>query len=165
MNTRPHIRWMIRRDLPAALEIEQLSFEFPWTEGDFMRQLRQRNCIAMAAEAGEQVVGFMVYELHHDRVQLLNIAVHPSCWRRGIGVAMLDKLKSKLSPQRRTRISCEVRETNVAAQAWLRANGFRAVAIMRNFYEDTSEDAYAMRYRLAAASQAEPEAVRARIAE
>ena len=58
-----HIRWMIRRDMPEVLEIEQSSFEFPWTEEDFIRCLRQRNCIGMVAEYDEKVVGFMIYEL------------------------------------------------------------------------------------------------------
>jgi len=42
-----HIRWMIRRDMPEVLDIESGSFEFPWSEEDFIRCLRQRNCIGM----------------------------------------------------------------------------------------------------------------------
>ena len=44
------IRWMIRRDMPEVLDIERLSFEFAWTEEDFLCCLRQRNCIGMVAE-------------------------------------------------------------------------------------------------------------------
>ena len=58
-----HIRWLIRRDMDAVLEIESASFEFPWTEDEFINCLRQRDCIGMVAEYAEQVVGFMVYEL------------------------------------------------------------------------------------------------------
>ena len=29
---RVHIRWMIRRDMPEVLAIEEDSFEFPWSE-------------------------------------------------------------------------------------------------------------------------------------
>lgn len=42
-----HIRWMIRRDMQEVLEIEKSGFEFPWSEEDFIRCLRQRNCIGM----------------------------------------------------------------------------------------------------------------------
>ena len=48
-----HIRWMIRRDMSDVLEIENNSFEFPWFEEDFIRCLRQRNCIGMVAEYDE----------------------------------------------------------------------------------------------------------------
>ena len=52
-----HIRWMIRRDMPEVLQIEAASFEFPWLEDDFIRCLRQRNCIGMVAEYDDRVVG------------------------------------------------------------------------------------------------------------
>ena len=80
---RVHIRWMIRRDMPEVLHAEATSFEFAWTEEDFLRCLRQRNCIGMVAEHGEKVVGFMIYELHKTKLHILNFAVH----RRAGGAA------------------------------------------------------------------------------
>ena len=141
-----HIRWMIRRDMPEVLDIEGQSFEFPWSEEDFIRCLRQRNCIGMVAEFEEQVVGFMIYELHKTRLHVLNFAVNPSFRRRAVGQAMMGKLVSKLSHQRRNRILLEVRETNLAAQLFFRNIGFRAVSVLRDFYDDTTEDAYLMQY-------------------
>src|SRR5206468_12938766 len=113
---RVHIRWMIRRDMPEVLQTEQESFEYAWTEEDFLRCLRQRNCIGMVAEQGEKVVGFMIYELHKQKLHILNFAVHPTCRRSGVGGQMSAKLMSKLSSHRRTRITLEVRETNLTAQ-------------------------------------------------
>jgi ribosomal-protein-alanine N-acetyltransferase len=141
-----HIRWMIRRDMPEVLEIENRSFEFPWSEEDFIRCLRQRNCIGMVAEYEERVVGFMIYELHKTRLHILNFAVHPDYGRRGVGTTMVDKLIGKLSHQRRNRILLEVRETNLAAQLFFRDAGFRAISVLRDFYDDTTEDAYLMQY-------------------
>ena len=142
-----HIRWMIRRDMPSVLDIEAGAFEFPWNEDDFIRCLRQRNCIGMVAEQNERVVGFMVYELHKKRLHVLNLAVDPSVRRHGVGRAMIDKLAGKLSAGRRTRILLEVRETNLAAQLFFRDLDFRAVAVLRDFYDDSTEDAYLMQYR------------------
>src|SRR5438128_7630956 len=144
---RVHIRWMIRRDMPEVLQTEQESFEFAWTEEDFLRCLRQRNCIGMVAEQGERVVGFMIYELHKAKLHILNFAVHPSYRRGAIGMQMVTKLISKLSSHRRTRITLEVRETNLAAQLFFRAQGFPGVKVLRAFYDDTGEDAYLMEYR------------------
>ncbi len=142
-----HIRWMIRRDMPSVLSIEEASFEFPWSEEEFIRCLRQRNCIGMVAERDDEVVGFMIYELHKNRLHLLNFAVDPACRRKLIGRSMLDKLVSKLSQDRRNRIMLEVRETNLDAQLFFRHLGFRAISVLRDFYEDTTEDAYLMQYR------------------
>src|SRR5206468_8244978 len=145
---RVHIRWMIRRDMPEVLQTEQESFEYAWTEEDFLRCLRQRNCIGMVAEQGEKVVGFMIYELHKQKLHILNFAVHPTCRRLGVGAQMVAKLISKLSSHRRTRITLEVRETNLAAQLFFRAQGFRAVKVLRGYYEDSGEDAFLMQYQL-----------------
>jgi ribosomal-protein-alanine N-acetyltransferase len=142
-----HIRWMIRRDMPAVLSIESESFECPWSEEEFIRCLRQRNCIGMVAERNEQVVGFMIYELHRNRLHVLNMAVAASERRQAVGRAMVAKLVSKLSYQRRSRIVLEVRETNLAAQLFFREVGFRAISVLRCFYEDSPEDAYLMQYR------------------
>ena len=142
-----HIRWMIRRDMQEVLEIEQRNFEFSWTEEDFIRCLRQRNCIGMVAEFDERVVGFMIYELHKNRLHILNFAVCPDFQRHGVGRAMVRKLIGKLSPQRRNRILLEIRETNLGAQLFFRDEGFRAISVLRDFYDDTTEDAYLMQYR------------------
>ena len=146
---RVHIRWMIRRDMPEVLQTEQASFEYAWTEEDFLRCLRQRNCIGMVAEQGERVVGFMIYELHKAKLHILNFAVSPAFRRVGVGGQMVGKLISKLSSHRRTRITLEVRETNLPAQLFFRAQGFRAFKVLRSFYEDSGEDAFLMQYRLA----------------
>jgi len=141
------IRWGIHRHLPDALRIENACFPLPWSENDFLRCLRQRNVVWMVAEVGQPMAGFMIYELHRNRLHLLSFAVHPDYQRRGIGSHMIQKLTSKLSPQRRNRLMLEVRETNVAAQLFFKSQGFRAVSLLRDFYEDTTEDAYLMQYR------------------
>jgi [ribosomal protein S18]-alanine N-acetyltransferase len=146
--TRVHIRWMIRRDMPEVLAIEHASFEYPWCEEEFLRVLRQRNCIGMVAEYGERIVGFMIYELHRNKIHVLDFATHPEFQRRGVGRQMILKLVGKLSAQRRNRIALYVRETNLAAQLFYRVNGFRAVEVIREHFLDTGEDAYLMFYHL-----------------
>jgi len=142
-----HIRWMIRRDMPSVLAIESNSFEFPWTEDEFIRCLRQRDCIGMVAERNEEVAGFMIYELHKTRIHVLSFAVHPEFRREGVGKAMIEKLISKLAYQRRNRIVLEVRETNLDAQLFFRQLGFRATGVLKGFYADTPEDAFLMQFR------------------
>ena len=148
-----HIRWMIRRDMPAVLAIEEQCFEFAWTEDDFIRCLRQRNCIGMVAEQDDQVVGFMIYELHKNRLHVINFAVAQQVRRQGVGRTMVGKLLSKLSHERRNRIMLEVRETNLDAQLFFKQIGFRAVSVLRDFYDDTDEDAYVMQYRYRATAE------------
>ncbi len=145
---RVHIRWMIRRDMAEVLRAEQLSFEYSWTEDDFLRCLRQRNCIGMVAEHNDRIVGFMIYELHKTRLHVLNFAVAPSHRRTGIGTQMVTKLIGKLSSHRRAKITLAVRERNLPAQLFFRSQDFRAMRVLRNYYEDSGEDAFLMEFRM-----------------
>lgn len=150
-----HIRWMIRRDMPDIMGIELASFEYAWTEDDFLRCLRQRNCIGMVAERGDNIIGFMIYELHRTRLQLLNFAVAPAVRRSGVGGLLVGKLIYKLCSHRRQKLNLAVREGNTAAQVFFRAHRFKAARVLRNYYEDSGEDAYQMEYRPAVEEWAE----------
>jgi [ribosomal protein S18]-alanine N-acetyltransferase len=141
------IRWMTYADMLDVLAIEKMSFDSPWGEDDFIRCLRQRNCIGVVAVRDSRVVGYMVYELGQP-MRLLNIAVHRAYRRNGVGIHLLEWLISRLQ-ERRNRLDVTVRETNLGAQLFFRSQGFKAIEVLRNIFEDTDEDAYLMEYRLA----------------
>lgn len=143
---RVHIRWMIRRDMAEVLAAESGSFEHAWTEEDFLQCLRRRNCIGMVAEHQDRIVGFMIYELHKTRLHVLNFAVAPEFRRNGVGVQMVQKLVGKLGSHRRSKITLAVRERNLDAQCFFRSQEFKAKRVLRNYYEDSGEDAFLMEY-------------------
>jgi ribosomal-protein-alanine N-acetyltransferase len=147
-----HIRWMIRRDMLEVLAIEGAGFAAPRAEEDFLKVLRQRDCIGMVAETtdgSEKVIGFMVYRLHKRGLEILDFAAHPGYRRAGVGRQMAAKLVGKLSARRRLLIRVDVREINLDAQLFFRAQGFRAVGVRREHFEDTGEASFRMEYRLA----------------
>lgn len=145
----PQIRWLIRRDMPEVMEIENRCYQFPWTEDNFLTCLRERNVIGVVYESPQNLIhGFMIYELHKSMLKLLNFAVAPEVHGTGVGKAMVDRLFDKLSQQRRNAIECEIRESNLKAQKFFSGRGFRAVQVLRRHYEETNEDAYLFRYSL-----------------
>lgn len=137
---------MIRRDLPAVLDIEEQCLQYCWTEDDFIRALRQRNVIGKVAEHGEEILGFMIYELHKTRLNILKISTHVDHLRMGIGKALVENLKLKLSWQNRRKLTLEVRESNLAVQLFLRSLGFRVIRILKDHYG--GEDTYHMEFRV-----------------
>lgn len=144
-----HTRWLIRGDRPAVMAIERASFPAPWTCDELVACLRFRNVIAHVAEdRADRVVGYMVYALYCDRVELVNFAVAPWARRAGVGAQMIAKLVGKLSGYRRSRVGLHVRDGNLPAQLFFRAAGFRATAVVPGHYPDTAEDAYRMEYCL-----------------
>ena len=143
-----HIRWMIVRDYLEVLEIDRkCNPKHAWMEDELTTLLRRKDCIGMIAERGEKVIGFFVYVLHKKEIQLLRICVDPKYAGRGVDWQIMDKLKSKLSPIRRTSLMMAVRETELPLQLFFRTNGLKSVKVMPGFFED-GEDAYQMEYHL-----------------
>jgi ribosomal-protein-alanine N-acetyltransferase len=142
-----HIRWMVRRDMPEVLEIENACFDSPWNEENFLTTLRKPNCIGMVAELGEKIVGFYIYELHETKFHILNFAVLPEHHRYKVGTQLIDKLINKLSAHRRTSITLETRESNLPAQLFFKSQGFKAIKVVNNYYDD-DETAYRFKYKL-----------------
>jgi ribosomal-protein-alanine N-acetyltransferase len=153
---RTHIRWMIRQDMPEVVAVEAASFDRPWSEDDFLRCLRGRNCVGMVAETPPYdghynhgvLAGYMIYESRKGYLEILNLAVRPGRRRLGVGAAMVRKLKGKLGGSYPRRLSLVVGERNLPAALFFKAMGFRCERILRGFYEDTGQDGYRFVYRL-----------------
>ncbi len=88
------------------------------------------------------------HELHKTRLHILNFAVH-SCVPAAADRQPDDPGSwSASSPATAgTAITLEIRETNLMAQLFYKQAGFRAVKVVRSFYDDTGEDAYILQYR------------------
>lgn len=143
-----HMSWIMFRHMPYVVAIEQASFEYPWTEDEFLTCMRQSNTIGVSVLQGDCVVGYAVYELCQRRIYLTNLAVHPRHRRQGVATSLLSKLKAKLHPERRTSIRCKVREGNLPAQLLLRSCGFLCVDTLRSAYRENDEDAYFFEYEV-----------------
>lgn len=140
------IRWLIRSDMPKVLKIESASFEYPWSEDDFMGQLIRRNCIGIVAEVNRRVVGYIIYDLDKGSLNVLNLAVDSQYTRQGIGSMIVDRMKAKLGQQRRTRITATVWERNLIGQQFFRSCGFRVVETVPM---DLGDDGYVFQFDLA----------------
>jgi ribosomal-protein-alanine N-acetyltransferase len=137
----PTVRWMIKGDFRAVLEIERQSFDEPWTENDFVQSLQNKNHRGTAMGMVHETVaddglikvdGFMVYILEPGAIRLINLAVAPESRRNGVGRALLDRLRGKLAGARRRKcVTAVVRETNLDAHLWFRACGWEAIKVIR----------------------------------
>jgi ribosomal-protein-alanine acetyltransferase len=140
----PLIRSATRKDLPALLEIERLSFSHPhWKPEDFL----VHHCIV--AEVDGQVAGFLVSretfpgrnESRPER-EILNLAVAPAHRRTGIATILLQHELSRDIVH-----FLEVRESNLAAQALYRKMGFSEVGRRSEYYEEPTERAIVMKMK------------------
>lgn len=139
-------RWVIKRDLPAILRIERDTFADPWDEEDFLTILRVRSVIGTTIEIEDEIVGFIIYNLHKYKFQLENFGIALEYRRLGIGRQALRRMTDKLSQTRRTEITTDIPETNLPAQLFLQDSGFKCQSTIRN--SGTNSDFYVMSYNL-----------------
>ena len=120
-----NIRWMLKRDLPEALEIAASS-DHPVDEDWLVARLRRRDCIGRVAEHSERVVGFSVYLLRARKLDLEYFCVHPGFRGQGVGGRLVADLQSKLSPLtgKRCVLDCMIRETDLELLQFFRHFGF-----------------------------------------
>jgi len=150
-----HVRWMIRRDMPEVIQIEKNLFSFvdpdfqvpqigklAWSEDNFLRNLRERNVIGMVAEQKDLVVGYMVYELHKQKITILKIEGDSNKNVTEIIKNMLSKLYDKMSQGRREKIQIIVPEKHLARQLLLKEEGFHAKRVVRGHFDEDNQDGY-----------------------
>lgn len=145
--SRIDVRWLIRKDMDEVLRIEAESFGVNrWSEEDFLLCLRQRNCIGVTIVRNySEILGFMIYELHKQKLIIVNMAVQPASRRQGYGTIAIDRLKAKLSQQRRKSVQAHVTEDNLDAHLFFSACGFRCEKTERG---DNGRDRLVFAYRI-----------------
>lgn len=132
------IRWTIRKDLPQIIAIENEAFEDGWTEEDFKRALKSRNSVGMVAEDIEKkgsVLGYIVYERHRNKYEIINLAVEKRLRGMGIGSGLVRRVISKLEPWKRSSVELVVGDENLEAHLFLKSIGFQASVAGSNTYK------------------------------
>jgi GNAT superfamily N-acetyltransferase len=104
----------------------------PWNQKDFELHMRLRDHIGMVVEYKEAVIAHFIYQLREKSLCIKYMVVNPDWQRQGVGTAILNKLKSKLSSARRKRIKIIVSDKNLGFHLLLKKNGFIATKSSRN---------------------------------
>lgn len=107
----------------------------------------EQGCCQVAEQDG-QVVGFVCFRVIRDQAELLNLAVHPSFRRQGVGSRLLEETLAAASQGGATRIFLEVRPSNVPALRFYERHGFQVCGRRPGYYSDPPEDALELTRRL-----------------
>jgi [ribosomal protein S18]-alanine N-acetyltransferase len=104
---------------------------------------------------GAALVGFAVYWLGVDEVQLLNLVADPAARRRGVGARLLEHTIAAARRAGHASVLLEVRRSNAPAIALYRKYGFRPIGVRAAYYAAEHEDALVMRLACGATEPAE----------
>lgn len=136
------VRWMVHRDIPEVLKIENEVFTgfLRFDKEYLLGILKQKNIIGMVAEIDNKILAYMIYEFDNIKINVIKFAITEG--QHQIANDMIEKLKIKLENQKKDYLDFCVSESNLAIQLFLKQHGFLAVKIIHA----DSEDRYLMRF-------------------
>ena len=126
-------RRMTEQDLPVILDIEQRSYQFPWTEHIFLDCLRH-GYSAWVLETDHSVIGYGVMSVIVQECHLLNLCVDPGYQGQGKGRQLLEELLVIARIHEADSVFLEVRASNFQALSLYISEGFNEIGTRRNYY-------------------------------
>jgi ribosomal-protein-alanine N-acetyltransferase len=111
----------------------------------FDAELRKPSALALGAFTEDgALVGYAFVSRYVDAWHVMNVAVAHAYRRRGIAVALLERLFEVTATDPRRGYTLEVRVSNSGAIALYERLGFEARGVRRGYYTDNREDALIM---------------------
>jgi ribosomal-protein-alanine N-acetyltransferase len=135
---------METRDLRSVLEIEELSFPHPWHESTFRGEIQHRPIsfpLVIVHSTLNRVIGYIIFWVIGEDVQINNIAIHPDFRGMGVGEQILRQVIEQVKFRGAGLITLEVRPSNTAALALYKKLGFKLLGIRKGYYTIPPEDA------------------------
>ncbi len=131
-----------REDLGKVEEILQVSPEAAsWSEKSLAEAFEQHGSHFLICWQGQDITGFVSGRQALDEGEILNLAVHASWRRQGVGKALVQTLLEVFQQEAVVQVFLEVRESNIAAIEFYKGLGFRPMGKRKDYYRNPTEAA------------------------
>jgi [ribosomal protein S18]-alanine N-acetyltransferase len=150
MSARPETLYQLLPMHPShlawAVDIEQRSHEFPWSEGIFQDCLNAGYSAWVLCNTLGEVVAYALMSMGVGEAHVLNVSVDPEHRRRGLGRVLMEHLMVLARHSGCEIMLLEVRASNTAALGMYRALGFGLLYRRKRYYpaRQDREDALVM---------------------
>ena len=138
------IRWMLKDDLDAVAELEQLSFSIPWSYENLEQGLSNGLDQYLVWEENGMAAGYINFRILAGEGEIERVAVHPLLRGRGFGRKLMEAMVEYASGQGVRDITLDVRVNNQTAINLYESCGFVKEAVRKGYYRYPSEDAIIM---------------------
>jgi ribosomal protein S18 acetylase RimI-like enzyme len=158
MSAKPtHLQPVVRDYRPSDLEelwrIDHECFAegISYTRRELEFYIARPNAIALVAESGAEIVGFIVADRdRRGNGHIVTIDILPQARRSGIGSTLMQAAEKRLIAAGAKRVYLETAVDNATALAFYKRHGYSVVGTIPRYYLD-SIDALRMQKPLAAA--------------
>ena len=131
--------------IAQVAELEKLCFSAPWSETAVRGELTNPLSLWIVAVDGDTVAGYIGSQSVMGEADMMNVAVSPSYRRQGIAEKLVVSLVEKLTAQKVSSLTLEVRASNEPAIALYEKLSFVQVGRRPNYYTKPKEDALILR--------------------
>jgi len=142
------IRKALKRDLAVIEEIEQRSFDNPWSLSQFEYEFSQNPyaTIWVIENDEKEIVGYCDLWIIFDRGEIATICIDEKYRHQGYGQQLMKHIDQKCIDELCENISLEVRVNNSEALALYEKNGYSIINTKPGYYKtnDGPIDAYLM---------------------
>ena len=167
MSPKPNLvlRYMTEADLSQVMEIDQQSFEIPWSEKSYRYEMNESNQSFMVVlewsreriatrwqrwlnihpYVEHRIIGYGGMWFIAGEAHISTIAVHPKGRGHGWGEILLAGMVQRGIVLGAEEAALEVRVSNKRAQKLYEKYEFRTVDVKKRYYRNNNEDAYDMR--------------------
>lgn len=140
------VRKMLKIHRAGVRSIDRQVFEKPWDDVCWKLAMTEHGMRCRVAFLGDTVVGFVVFHVKDDRVEIVRMGVSAEMRRRGVGSTLMGAVMMHLNV-RRPRIVVPILDCDHEAQDFFRAQGFKATGVVRQFAQ-SSHDCFVLTYRM-----------------
>jgi [ribosomal protein S18]-alanine N-acetyltransferase len=140
---------MVPADLDEVMAIERTSFRYPWSSNFFLEELQVVCARSIMAQVNDKIVGYVLFWLLPEEIDIHNIAVHTDFRRQRVGQTLLQQVVEQARSRNSARVTLEVRVSNIAAQKLYDSVGFVSQGLRKGYYSNDGEDAVIMVLELA----------------
>jgi len=130
-------------DIDAIVAVDHAATSYPWTRENFEREFHYQWSKINVLCRAEKIIGFMVYWIIADELQILNLAVHPQSQRHGGAKSLMAYALNEAQKAGCKQAILEVRVSNQPAIALYQAHRFKTSTLRKNYYQN-GEDALVM---------------------
>lgn len=141
-------RPMTTADMDEIMAIERSAYRSPWSQGFFLQELQVACARSILAELDGKIIGYVLFWLVPGTIDIHNLATHVNFRRRGVARYLLGRVLGHAREQSISRVTLEVRKSNLPAQKLYESMGFVTNGIRKGYYSDDGEDAVAMSLEL-----------------
>ena len=116
---------MALENINRLIEIDRIILDDPWTEDNFLMELKGKWEYSLVALENTNIVGFVICSVKGENLHIHRLVVAPKYQKRGIGAALLEHLFT--NSDRLKYITVKTRKCNTNAQKFYERWGFKRI--------------------------------------